>query len=287
MKTHTTCLFLSLCLATTLFGQSSKYLEGIEPSEIAVLVSKQPELYCDRLELELARRGVAFRNEQKLQDLSCEPAALLIVDFLLVIVGKREPVAYRRLLDALMSSAQGGKADYEWRARWGRFIEQSRAKIAGGLVDLSDIDDLQEVVGDLLASFRRESLCALSPDYEHGERLNEVIQSTQDRLLELMATETDTTRALRRFSGDSAVRLMTIHKSKGLEFDTVIMLAVEKEAYWGKLLEERSSYFVGISRAKHRLYLTLADNRERPDGVGRWTENRTPHDEFIAYAEDA
>jgi superfamily I DNA/RNA helicase len=41
-----------------------------------------------------------------------------------------------------------------------------------------------------------------------------------------------------------------------LEFDTVIMLAVEKETFWGKLDDERSAYFVGISRAKRRLVLS-------------------------------
>jgi superfamily I DNA/RNA helicase len=42
---------------------------------------------------------------------------------------------------------------------------------------------------------------------------------------------------------------MTIHNSKGLEFDSVIMLGVEKEAFFGKIADERAAYFVGISRA--------------------------------------
>ena len=48
---------------------------------------------------------------------------------------------------------------------------------------------------------------------------------------------------------------------------------------------ERSAFFVGISRAKRRLVLTLADHRERPNGYRRWwDENRTPHQEFLGYA---
>jgi ATP-dependent exoDNAse (exonuclease V) beta subunit len=41
--------------------------------------------------------------------------------------------------------------------------------------------------------------------------------------------------ALKRFSGEEAVRILTIHKSKGLEFDSVIMMAVEKETFFGKI----------------------------------------------------
>ena len=38
--------------------------------------------------------------------------------------------------------------------------------------------------------------------------------------------------ALTAFSADRAVRIMSIHKSKGLEFDTVIMMGVEEETFW-------------------------------------------------------
>jgi hypothetical protein len=58
--------------------------------------------------------------------------------------------------------------------------------------------------------------------------------------------------ALTAFSADRAVRIMSIHKSKGLEFDTVIMMGVEEETFWGTIEEERSAYFVGISRAKNK-----------------------------------
>lgn len=79
---------------------------------------------------------------------------------------------------------------------------------------------------------------------------------------------------------------MTIHKCKGLEFDTVIILGVEKETFWGKPIEERSAFFVGISRAKNRLYLTVSNYRERPNGARRWDENRTGHEEFLEYTEE-
>jgi superfamily I DNA/RNA helicase len=78
---------------------------------------------------------------------------------------------------------------------------------------------------------------------------------------------------------------MSIHKSKGLEFDTVVLLGVERETFWGKKDEERSAFFVGISRAKRRLYLTVSERRDRPDGANRWNTARKEHDEFVGYAE--
>lgn len=78
---------------------------------------------------------------------------------------------------------------------------------------------------------------------------------------------------------------MSIHKSKGLEFDTVVVLDVERQTFWGNPDTERSALFVGISRAKHRLFLTVCEERERPDGANnRWKVGRIEHAEFVGYA---
>lgn len=78
---------------------------------------------------------------------------------------------------------------------------------------------------------------------------------------------------------------MSIHKSKGLEFHTVIMMGVENETFWGKIAEERPAFFVGISRAKQRLVLTICEHRDRPDGAKNWSTERSPQQEFVGYAE--
>ena len=126
---------------------------------------------------------------------------------------------------------------------------------------------------------------SLSADYEHGNRLDEVIAQTFDRIREFLELDKDAALSLARFSEDGAVRIMTIHKCKGLEFDSVIILGIENETFWGELEAERSAYFVAISRAKRRLYLTVAEHREKPKGANRyWSEVRSPQEEFLGYA---
>ena len=116
-------------------------------------------------------------------------------------------------------------------------------------------------------------------------RLDQLIEDTVGRISNLLEEGTELSAALTAFSADRAVRIMSIHKSKGLEFDTVIMMGVEEETFWGKIDEERSAHFVGISRAKNRLLLTVCDHRDRPEGATRWTSARTAHTEFLGYAE--
>lgn len=260
--------------------------QGVDPSEIAVLVSKQQNLYCQKLRAALEAKGVPFRDEDATQNLASEPVANLIVDFLLVAAGQRQPGPFQRLLDLVVfGRGLDQESEYRARSRWNRFVATVKQRLAADEVDLSDMDDLRTIVNELLDIVGRDAIVGLSSDYAQGDYLQQQIDATIDRAHTLMSGGDDPATALASFSGDRAVKIMSIHKSKGLEFDTVIVLGVEKQTFWGDRDAERSAFFVGISRAKRRLYLTVCDERERPEGANsRWNVARTEHDEFVGYA---
>lgn len=259
--------------------------EDVDPSEIAVLVSKQQKLYCQKLHAALEARGVPFRDEDEVQNLAAEPVANLIVDFLLVAAGQRQPAPYRRLLD-LIVFARGldPEREYQARSRWDRFVVGTRQRIAIGETDLADLEGLHTIVNALLDIVGRDAVVGLSPAYGQGDYLQQQIEATIGRAHALLSADEEAAAALASFSGDRAVRIMSIHKSKGLEFDTVVVLGVEKQTFWGEADAERSAFFVGISRAKRRLFLTVCEQREPPDGAKYWKVARTEHDEFVGYA---
>ncbi len=72
--------------------------------------------------------------------------------------------------------------------------------------------------------------------------------------------------------GDKSVTLMTLHSAKGLEFPTVFLIGLEEGIFphsraisytsnKGELEEERRLMYVGITRAKEKLYLVSARQR--------------------------
>lgn len=258
--------------------------DGIAPPEIAILVSKQQNLYCQRLTAAFEAAGIPFREEDKQQDLASEPVACLLVDFLLIASGTRQPAAYRRLLDfVVFNHGYDEELEYQLRSRWDRFVTETRQQIVAGEIDLAQLNDLQMLVMALVGEVGRDNFAALSPDYAHGGRLDQLIEQALERAHLLLQGDADPATALASFSGDCAVRIMSVHKSKGLEFDTVVILGVEMETFWGELSAERAAYFVGISRARQRLWLTACQYRQRPDGARRWSVERREHSEFLGY----
>ncbi|MFO1180681.1 UvrD-helicase domain-containing protein [Ottowia sp.] len=102
---------------------------------------------------------------------------------------------------------------------------------------------------------------SMDPDLETGET-----QSPLAAFLTHAALEAGDNQAQ---AGQDAVQLMTVHASKGLEFDAVFITGLEEGLFphenalsdAGGLEEERRLMYVAITRARRRLYLSHAQTR--------------------------
>src|SRR5690606_13138012 len=122
----------------------------------------------------LEARGIPFRNEQQMQDITVEPAARLIVDYLSCLYGQREPRAWIRLMNLLIPFADE-EIQSTARKELDRLVKQQRKEIAiAELVD-EPFAGWWEFVRAFLKQVRIETLVSLSPDYESHDRLKEVV----------------------------------------------------------------------------------------------------------------
>jgi ATP-dependent DNA helicase Rep len=78
-----------------------------------------------------------------------------------------------------------------------------------------------------------------------------------------------------------AVRLMTLHAAKGLEFRHVAIVGLEEGAFphaasidEGRLEEERRLFYVGVTRAKETLTLSYTEKRRRYGAIEACTPSR-------------
>lgn len=103
-----------------------------------------------------------------------------------------------------------------------------------------------------------------SPSNEDGELGDKTLGSYLQQITLLTDADDDK-------ENNDVVKLMTIHAAKGLEFSCVFVGGVEETLFPSamsintreELEEERRLFYVAVTRAKHRLWLTHANNRYR------------------------
>lgn len=259
--------------------------EHIPPSDIAILVSKQIEHYAFDLMTALKTKGIPFRNEQSMQDISTEPVARLIIDYLLCLYGPRNPTAWTKVNELLSPFDIDEQTRISIIRKFNYFFKEQKKKFLTPHYQ-PPIQSWINANKALLNYLGLSTLVALSPEYESTSYLINVIEQVENRIKDFLEQEADLLKALKSFDHDETVKLLTIHKSKGLEFHSVILLGIENETFWGKLEDERSAFFVGVSRAKERLILTKSGQRPLNSPPRGWRISRNPHHEFFNYRVD-
>lgn len=260
---------------------------GVPSHEMTVLFRQQPHLVAAVLGAKLTARGIPYRNEQASQDLTVEPVAALIFNYLRVVADDRKSDAYTELMRIVTRGGveeSGGVLD----SRLQRLLTQDRRTARADEFDRAAPGSWNPLVLEFLGLVTRPGLNALSPSYQQGTRLDAVIKEALGAFARELQVDGDPLAALRRLSEEEAIRILTVHKCKGLEFEKVIVLGVETDLFWGNNpVDVKSEFFVAVSRAKNELVLTHAEFRSKPDGANwRWNEERTAHAELLEFAID-
>ena len=138
----------------------------------------------------------------------------------------------------------------------------------------------------------RSLLDEAAPDAETGETLSPLAAFLSHAALEAGDNQAQ--------AGQDAIQLMTVHSSKGLEFDCVFITGIEEGLFPHEnslsdrdgLEEERRLMYVAITRARQRLYLSHSQTRmlhgqtrynlksrffeELPESALKWITPRNP-----------
>lgn len=275
--------------AATITALIGAWLDGgVPPREITVIVRQEPHLITSVLGKHLTGAGISYRNEKQSQDLTAEPVAALIFNFLRVVADEASPEAYSELVRVV---TRGGveEANGILDSKLRTILREARLAVRLSKFDASDFTSWLPLIAKFLDFVTRPALSSLSPSYRQGSRLNEVIEQAERAFERDLHVDGDPIGALDRLSEESAVRILTVHKCKGLEFEKVIVMGVERQFFRGSNGDDvKAEFFVAISRAKEELVLTTAHHRRRPRTAGeRWRETSPSHEELLAFADGA
>lgn len=157
------------------------------------------------------------------------------------------------------------------------------------------LENLQELTSAAQGFIKQEEIDEENEDIEADENLSALAGFLSHATLESGDNQAQ--------AGEDAVQLMTIHASKGLEFNVVFITGLENGMFphancledLKQLEEERRLMYVAITRARKNLYLTLARQRmlhgrtiysmpsmfleEIPDETLQWLSPKSGRDE--------
>jgi len=260
-------------------GQIARWIRAevdagrVAPQDVAVLVRMKANDVENELGPALAAEGLILRNLDRrvgdiaIQDLLTEELFETLFPLLRLAASGRNPEAWtdsqERLRVLFGLSDEDDAALGRLQRDTGAFVRELRAYM----------DDhppaeatATEVLNLALAYVGRERLVGAFANYQRPADFERVFQGFLILITECTAGQAQWRDVLDRFEGLGQVPLMTIHKSKGLEFHTMIFFGLDNRTWWSLKNdggEEMNSFFVALTRAQQRAYFSFCRERGR------------------------
>ena len=247
---------------------------GVNAHEMAILVRLRANDVEEALTGPLREQGVILRNVARsvgdiaIQDLLGEDLAEILLPLLRLGATDRDPDAWSsaqrslQFLEAIYPDDETGQQRLQDRLQ--QFVRELRADMRITPPDEDSARAMgQRALAFIGAPVLRRAFAAYHRDADYDR--------VWDGFVALLAESTEDAASwsdvLDRFRGLGQVALMTIHKSKGLEFHTMIFYGLDNQTWWSLepgRPEELNSFFVAFTRAKQRAFFTFSAERGGP-----------------------
>lgn len=247
-------------------------VDGIaEPHEFALLVRMRANQVEDDFKDAFTANGLTLRNVARpvagvaIQDILTEDLTAAILPILRLGSTRKAPDAWSAAIETLRRL---NAIEYD-DERGGEVI---RGELEACITDLRTAMDTapgdascETVFKIALDCIGEQNLRNASPSYSRDIDYNRIKSACIELFRESAQGAGDWTLVLNRFEGVGQVPLMTVHKSKGLEFHTMIFLGLDGQSWWSLKpdTDEMKSFFVAFTRAKQRAFFTRCDQRGR------------------------
>lgn len=245
----------------------------VSVDQVALLVRNR----ADDVEVEFApvfeSRGLTLRNVARnlgdiaIQDLLSEELTEAVLPLLKLGAMQRSPENWL-LATELQHSLRGIDPDDEdGGALIVTDLEKLIAELRAYMTENTPSDAGCDQVLEIALNFLNETaLRGAVPAYGRDRDYNRVKTGFILLLKESSEGAPNWHEVVNRFQGVGQTPLMTVHKSKGLEFHTMIFLGLDSKSWWSlkpTSEEELKSFFVAFTRAMQRAFFTRCAERGR------------------------
>lgn len=257
----------------------SKIQGGIRPSEICILAKQKVDDYSSKLITILSSKRIKARIENEYQEILKDPTCNLLLDLISCSQGKRDPLIWENIsnfygningIDEFTDELSLAKSYEE--------IDDITSDITSLISSpISNKYDMLNIVNSMIEKIGEERIIANFSIYNGKSELATIIDKFSKLLYkEFSQLQGEWIKVVSNFKGENSIPIMTIHKSKGLEYEAVYFLGLEDSAFWNfnnQPEEDKSAFFVALSRAKSHIIFTHCKNREdKPQQVSEINE---------------
>ena len=248
----------------------SKIQRGVRPSEICILAKQRVDDYSIELISILNGKGIKARIENEYQEILKDPTCNLLLDLISCSQGKRSPSIWGNISN-FYGNINGIDEVTDELA-----LAKSYKEIDNIISDIAYLiskfipneDSMLKLIECIIEKMGDKRIISNFSIYNGKSDLTTIIK----RFSKLLYKEYSQVQGIWKdkvsnFKGENSIPIMTIHKSKGLEYEAVYFLGLEDSAFWNfnrQQEEDKSAFFVALSRAKSYLiftYCKLRNNR--------------------------
>lgn len=259
----------ALTLAQYVASQMREH--NLRPNDFVLLVRQKAEDYAQVLTPAFVTAGIPLRNEaayvgsQMLQELLTEPLSELVLLILRLACAARSGSTWSEAQHVLADLHGIAPTDDRARRALAQDLDAFARQFSKQHPRPPDTEAAaRSIVQGVIAFLGRNALIAAYTPYGQGGWLEEVENSLALHLQSSAAQAPDWHAALEAYEGTKALPLMTLHKSKGLEYHTVIFVGLDDSAWWSyaqDTADATAGFFVAFTRAKQRVIFTYTPER--------------------------
>ena len=246
------------------------------PRDYALLVRQKADDYGAQLRHAFDERGMRIRNESHtlgrttLQDLLSEDVTSLALSLLKLAAQRRAPQSWAAINQALPNLRAFDPEDDISQTNAQDKLTTYIADLRREFVGIPNKTTAAKLVDSLFRFLDVRALRGAYPRYADGDQLEIAMEAFSIHLSHCAAETKDWAECLDLFEGTGSIPLMTIHKSKGLEYDTIVFMGLDDQSWWSHRpgnVEGRATFLVALSRAKQRVIFTYCESRAPRDKV--------------------
>ena len=245
----------------------SKIQVGIRPSEICILAKQKVGIYSFELISILNSKGIKARIENEYQDILKDPTCNLLLDLISCSQGKRDPLIWENISNFYGNINGIDELTDEL------ILAKSYKEIDNIVSDITYLisnfipneESMLKLIDCIIEKIDEKRIISTFSIYNGKSDLDIIVKNFSKLLYkEYSQTQGEWLDIVSSFKGENSIPIMTIHKSKGLEYEVVYFLGLEDSAFWSfndQPEEDKSAFFVALSRAKSHLIFTYCKLR--------------------------